>query len=435
MKGQMAVTEILTIIGMIVVIVALIPVILPFITKTIESFVSNYPEIVSKDLASLISTSVASTGNIRIDYEFPSSDYSVRFSGRTIYVSREHNGEIQQSSAPILIDTRGTIPTNSRFTIEKRIKDGLVSYYVNNMCISGDCPDAPPEPPGPGPSPPYIPPIGKSKLGIQTQFRESHIMDFIREAKPIIVKLMESYDMAQEIKQISPNTFIIGRKFDGDQLNPIGNPEQKAEEWFDKYQGLISGNPGFDCWEGYNEPILTDAAGMQWYSRFEIKRMKKLENIGQKACIGNFAVGNPEIELWEYFMGALSYASNNGHYLALHEYGNPSMQSDSEWLSLRHRKVYDQYGLTLPLVITETGIDTCGTEDCGWKSKTSSDDFLNQLKWYDSELQKDNYVIGAAIYHYAIMGWDSFEIYPELTGSDGVSGPLTTYIRDSGGYT
>ena len=156
MKGQMAVTEIITIIGMIVVLVALIPVILPFITKIIESFISNYPEIISKDLASLISTSVASTENIRIDYEFPSSGYSVRFSGRAIYVSREYNGEIQQSSAPILIYAKGSIPTNSRFIIEKRIKDGLVSYYVNSVCISGNCPYVPPEPPGPGPSPPPI---------------------------------------------------------------------------------------------------------------------------------------------------------------------------------------------------------------------------------------------------------------------------------------
>ena len=78
--------------------------------------------------------------------------------------------------------------------------------------------------------------------------------------------------------------------------------------------------------------------------------------------------------------------------------------------------------------ITETGIDTCGREECGWRSTTNANDYLNQLAWYDSKLKEDTYVIGAAIFHYGLHGWDSFEIYPELTGENGL---LVSYI--SGG--
>jgi len=209
---------------------------------------------------------------------------------------------------------------------------------------------------------------------------------------------------------------------------PDGRIAILPEEWFNKYKGTIESYSGFDCWEGYNEPVVKNPDEMRWYSDFEIERMKLLESIGRKACIGNFAVGNPELDLWEDFSGALNYATRNGHYLALHEYGNPSMQTDSEWLSLRHRKVYNQYGLTLPLVITETGIDKGGGEDDGWKNTgISTEEYFNQLVWYDSELQKDSYVIGAAIYQYGFHGWESFDISP-LAGENG---KLTQYLQQS----
>jgi len=431
MKGQAETTEILAIIGMIVVLIVVIPIIIPIIQKTIESFTIDSPEVISKDLASLISTSVASTDDIVIKYSVPSGRlYDVSISDKMVTVSMELRDEIKESSDPILIDARGDFTNTKDFLIKKEVGDTYAEYSINGKVIllQGSKPTTPSEP---GEEPPIEPPIipsGKSKLGIQTEFKYGEIMNFIRETKPAVVKIMNShFEAAQEIKQFSPNTFIVGRIHSLDEPT-VGDPEKKAQEWFDKNKGTIGSYSGFNCWEGYNEPAFKDKDGMEWFSKFEIKRMKLLESIGRKACIGNFAVGNPEIELWEYFADALNYASSNGHYLALHEYGNPSMKYDSEWLSLRHRKVYEQYGLTLPLVITETGIDTSSREqDGGWKSVTTSEDYINQLKWYDSELQKDDYVIGAAIFHYGFFGWDSFEI-SDLAGEDGI---LTSYLKTS----
>ena len=123
--------------------------------------------------------------------------------------------------------------------------------------------------------------IFKSKLGIQTQWQKSGVMDFIEEARPTVVKLMGDYSRAVEIKRKSPNTFIVGRIWEQNQSTD-GTPETRAQQWFDRNRNtlLIS---GINCWEGYNEPLANTAQLMRWYSRFEIKRMNLLESIGKKA--------------------------------------------------------------------------------------------------------------------------------------------------------
>jgi hypothetical protein len=97
------------------------------------------------------------------------------------------------------------------------------------------------------------------------------------------------------------------------------------------------------------------------------------------------------------------------------------------------RQVYRNYlqpaGLAVPLLITETGVDGLvvgrpGPDGRGWKdfagfwqaeglvSTTAEGYYVEQLAWYDSELQKDDYVLGASIYTLAgPSGWESYEIH------------------------
>jgi hypothetical protein len=290
----------------------------------------------------------------------------------------------------------------------------------------------------------------KSKIGIQTQFLEPGVMEFIETAKPVVVKLLNpALDRAAEIKQKSPSTFIVGRIYEPSQ--PMdNNPQTRAQEWFDRNRSTIQANPEIDCWEGYNEPGCENGSSMQWIASFEKRRVELLASIGVKACIGSFSVGRPSLELWPNFYSALQTAKNNGGYLSLHEYSAPNMKclfdagAEEGWLTGRYRKVYRHYlipnNLVIPLIITETGIDggVCSTPECncsisgGWRDYTNTGAYLNELRWYDSVLNGDNYVIGATIFQYGLYGWDSFEIWPELTGSDGTSGPLTGYIRGAG---
>ena len=101
------------------------------------------------------------------------------------------------------------------------------------------------------------------------------------------------------------------------------------------------------------------------------------------------------------------------------------------WLTLRYRKVYRQYlipaGLEVELVITECGIDGMvrghpGPEGKGWrdfvvyweKQGMGADgpgNYIEQLAWYDSELMKDDYLVGAAIFTMTTTRqWQSYEI-------------------------
>ncbi|MGH2524838.1 MAG: hypothetical protein ACRDH2_20210, partial [Anaerolineales bacterium] len=107
--------------------------------------------------------------------------------------------------------------------------------------------------------------------------------------------------------------------------------------------------------------------------------------------------------------------------------------------SLRYRFWYEGYlkprGLgDLPLVISEIGIASgppgggCGDpgSDDSWKGYQDwwvqqgvgvdgPQAYVNTLAWYDSELRKDPYVIGAAIFTAgAVTGWESFDIHDML---------------------
>ncbi len=280
----------------------------------------------------------------------------------------------------------------------------------------------------------------RSKLGIQTQFQKSGVMEFVDSTKPSVVKLNSDYGKAEEIKQTSPCTFIVGRIVESAGQQPTdGDAAQRARDWFNRNRGTIESTNSVDCWEGYNEPVPGHTAQeMQWMSSFEVERIKLLNSISRKACIGSFSAGNPDLALWSEFKPALEAAKQNGGYLSLHEYCSPSMQcnldGDTGWLTLRYRKVYRQYlqpnNLEIPLVITETGIDSGGCEDnCGWRAHTDASSYLEDLKWYDSKLKEDSYVVGAAIFHYGQFGWGSFEIYPDLTGDAGNNGPLVSYMN------
>ena len=90
-------------------------------------------------------------------------------------------------------------------------------------------------------------------------------------------------------------------------------------------------------------------------------------------------------------------------------------------------------------MITETGVDggVCDNckcticqgnqiyreNNCGWQKYTDAKKYLDELKWYDSLLKRDSYVIGATIFQAGIGGWSSFEI-------SALKDDLTTYMKN-----
>jgi hypothetical protein len=203
-----------------------------------------------------------------------------------------------------------------------------------------------------------------------------------------------------------------------------------------------------DAWEGFNEPVPGDEEQMRKLAELESERVRLLADRGLKAVVGNFGTGQPPLEWWPAFRPALETAQAYGSYLGLHEYSAPTMwfntnrapldfgvdAADEGWLTLRYRKVYREFlipwGLRLPLLLTEVGVDGLVTDrpgppGGGWKDFASywaemgmgpdaAGNYVEQLAWYDSQLHLDEYVQGSAIFAMtAFQDWDSYQIQGE----------------------
>lgn len=286
-----------------------------------------------------------------------------------------------------------------------------------------------------------------SKLGIAVQrFRHAQIMDrIIADGKPRVVKIFDDLGAAAEIKQRSPNTIVVGHidpDFDFQHAITSGATDMNAlaadfiAQNLDKYIA----NTGVDYWEGHNEPVFENEAKMALYGLFEAERVRQMAALGYKCAIGNFSTGTPPLEHWNEFFPAFEAAKQHGAVLALHEYSAPTMDfgydeaSGEGWLTLRYRKVYREFvpaHLHIPIIITETGIDGLvgnrpGPAGAGWRdfighwSTVALDPdaywaYIDQLQWYDEQLQKDDLVIGATIFITgALGGFETYDIVGDM---------------------
>lgn len=281
-----------------------------------------------------------------------------------------------------------------------------------------------------------------SKLGIVVQwFRDVHILNLIANTRMRVVKIIDDFGRASEIKAKSPNTILIGRIFHnfdfGEHIRDGRTDMRAAAEWYvHQFMDRYLAHPHIDYWEGHNEPRPHNHEVMRLYAQFEIERMKLMAERGLKCVIGNFPNGSPDLELWVDFLPALQVAKQLGGLLGLHEYNAPTMdagvdpQTGEGWFTLRYRKAYRYMvppAYQVPIVITETGIDNVptfqGPPSQGWRNyldywaRQGYGDphffYLKQLWWYDEELQKDDYVLGATIYIAGAFDHSSFEIMVE----------------------
>ncbi len=288
-----------------------------------------------------------------------------------------------------------------------------------------------------------------SKLGIHVNGAYSQqTNDTIMRGKPAIVKLIDDFSPAATIHAASPRTLVIGRFFTPEQPQD-GDPVERAQAWVNTHLPQMLANPAVDYWEGYNEPDVGSPEAVAWYGAWEAERTRLLAEHGLRACIGNFATGTPDLDWgWEPFRPAIEAAIAAGGILGLHEYSAPEMnfaygdyqadpdedEGDEGWLTGRYRKVFRQFlhpnGLLIPIAITENGIDggvlpgirpgppdAQGYKDFAayWASPEGGNHpdpeayYLEQLAWYDREIQKDAYVIGATIFTTG-YGWASFNL-------------------------
>ena len=305
----------------------------------------------------------------------------------------------------------------------------------------------------------YIPDVARagSKLGLHVVRNNSPlIMDFVRQAHPAVIKAVDDLGWLAEVKAVSPETVTIGRLSVTNQ-DMVGSPVETARKFVAKYLPTYLLNPGVDYWEGWNEPDPDE--DMLWYAVFEAERVRQLAQNGLGAAVGGFATGVPELDQFYNFLPAVETAKQYGGILTLHEYAAPTVDylfgdplpgyptyPDRGPLALRYRWFYRDIliprGTVVPLVISEAGIDGIvmsgerpGPGGLGWQSFTGywneiglgsgTKAYLNQLAWYDEELQVDSYVIGFTLFTAGGGGrWRSYDV-------NGILPDLTDYVAQT----
>ena len=317
------------------------------------------------------------------------------------------------------------------------------------------------EPPTPVPTvdpwPPALAQPGGSKIGIHVLLNDDpRIMEFIRRVKPRVVKAVDNLGWLADVHLASPLTQTIGRftqvpnrdVLDNKDPSQYPNPADFARDFINAFIDQYRANPGVDYWEGWNEFPPSSPAQWQWYAAFEAERACQMQALGLKAAVGGFSAGTPEYPDMVYFFPAIEAVKRCGGIFTLHEYSSPVMQygvnsgipnavsiPNAGSLTLRYRYWYEGYlkprGLVVPLVISEAGVDRHVGAGCpkanggqGWYSCTDDwrdlglgdvgwQAYISQISWYDSELRKDDYVIGFTLFTAGTSNvdeWRTFDI-------------------------
>jgi len=362
------------------------------------------------------------------------------------------------ASAPppgALAHTRTPLPTPTRFPTRTLFPSRTPTSTAAPLPTPTPSPPPTATPPAtqpvPAPTGSSGPPLyGGSKLGLHVIRNDTPlIMEFVRRAHPAVIKAVGDLGWLADVKEVSPETVTIGRLMATSQ-DIEGDPVEAARDFVAGQISRCLDNPWVDYWEGWNEP--DPDLDMYWYASFEAERVRQLAAYRLKAAVGGFSAGVPEFSQWFNFMPAIEMARTHGGILTLHEYGAPTMDylmgdplpglpayHDRGPLALRYRWLYEDIllprGTTIPLVITEAGIDGIvmsghrpGPPGLGWQDfvgyweelglGSGAQAYINQLAWYDHQLQADGYVIGFTLFT-AGGGdhWRTYEvnnILPEL---------------------
>jgi hypothetical protein len=234
---------------------------------------------------------------------------------------------------------------------------------------------------------------------------------------PLPVIFSVDQNIWPDIERFSPQTVYIFRTQKNGQGKTIGDgpgsmyqgdPVQTARDWVAEMMPMWEKNKAH-YYAPLNEQDPAQIEGFTWLNAFSIECMNIAEANGYKLALYAFSGGNPKDVLqpasgqaftrddaWRELLPSLQKAKANGHLLLLHEYGFSfgTLKHSTPHLALRYRHAYRflaQFNADAPLVISEAsaGVGFAGIAPNVW---------LDDVKWYDSELMKDGAVIGCCLY-------------------------------------
>ncbi len=272
------------------------------------------------------------------------------------------------------------------------------------------------------------------KFGFHINAISKPVADAILRIKPQLIKtLHHDVNFWRKVRQILPDTFIVGRLFDPTQQfedDPVRRGREFAErilrEEVNRFEA--NGRPIYNAWESFNEVMSETSPDdkQKRYDAFQVAFAEKMKAAGFEAVAMNFATGN---FLGEQFLKNFQGTLETHKYLGFHEYDWPTLDrlhkigladgNGGMWLALRYRRIMQvvrqQYPNRHTAIITELGMTqgVQGGPDVGPWDKShpiSPDDYWQSLLWYNSEIMKDDYVLGACLFVVgAAYPWESFE--------------------------
>ncbi len=289
-----------------------------------------------------------------------------------------------------------------------------------------------------------------NKLGFYVENTTvQYLRDALRKVLPPVM-LIHAGDrgLLREIRGgLSPNTFMVGRFFvDQSQQTAwldSGDPAaagRTCAEQIINYDFSLAKERGqngrllIDAWMSLNESVRGPASFPSGQPDAETKRRLdaldkfqeafylRLRVDGLEAVAFNFAAGNftEGSHYLDYFPRTLTAYK----YLGFHEYGWPTLEprSDAATAALFYRRamteIRKKYGDRHQVIITELGLarmykyPTSPAGDVGWLypgETISEDQYWTSLQWYNTELLRDSYVIGGALFNVGHTGkWETF---------------------------
>jgi len=272
------------------------------------------------------------------------------------------------------------------------------------------------------------------KYGFHINAVSQPVWDAIDRLRPALLKTLH-HDVTfwKAVRKLLPNAFIIGRLYTANQEFE-DNPVKRGREFAERIlkEGInhveVNGRLVYDAWESFNEvlPEVASAERQKKYDEFQVAFGQKIKAEGFEPVAMNFGTGN---FLGHHFIDNFPGTLDTYKYLGFHEYDWPTLDrlhkigledgNGGMWLALRYRRamqaVQKKFGRKHTAIITEVGMTqgVQGGQDVGPWHKShpiSVDDYWKSLRWYNDEIMKDDYVLGACLFAVgAIDPWQSFE--------------------------
>lgn len=258
-----------------------------------------------------------------------------------------------------------------------------------------------------------------SKLCPHIQICSNTVLDAIRRVQPPMVKTMDlDRGRLEAVRQAAPETLIVARRHVDEQLwadYPVARGRKFAETYGDVLD-LV------DVVEVYNESVnnLTPVEQLPAFDVFQVAFARRIWELNERVQIGLFCLpqgnwsypGEPNLHM---FPKTLALPKDKV-IMCFHEYSWYTWDWESPARCLRYRT--QMHGLSgYRVAITECGLTQAvlaDHPDVGWQSGVARWTFVDGAKWYDSELQQNDYVVGAAMFNCGpSYGWETFDCAAE----------------------